>query len=259
MVIFTGSSATPAARVHKKPLLKAGEKFEEMIQSVEGLGQIIDFRPKVEPQVFKRFTNYLYQKTIPSFNPNSSHEVKTTTIKNLIDLYAFAEEYEVCTDYRNKIIDKIQDGFSSIDSPSKAGIVSRIYKQTKPFSQVRKLTALFLVHYLRSPAYAEDGKFQQFLVNTPGAVGDFLEAVRTFHPNQDPRIRDCGGNLNCLECYTDPYHRKEGVIGVHPCTFHIHKYTGPFKEMKLKVINGAQVLEDDDFVDQREKCHLVRN
>ena len=259
MVIFTGNQDTPTARIHKKPLLKAGEKFEEMIQNVDGLGQIIDFRPNVEPQVFKRFMNYIYNEQVPSFNLNSAHEVKTTAIKNMIDLYAFAEKYEVCTEYRNKLIDIIQDGFSSIDSPSKAGIVSRIYKATKPYSQIRKLTSLFLVHYLRSPSYVEDGKFQLFLTNTPGALDDFLEAIRSFESGQDPRIRDCGGDMNCLECYTNPYHRKEGVKGVHPCTFHVHRYTGPFKEMKLKVINGVQVLEDDDFHDQREKCHLWKN
>jgi len=49
------------------------------------------------------------------------------------------------------------------------------YKETKPYSQIRKLTALFLLHYLRSLPYVEDGKFQPFPTNTPPRSGLALD------------------------------------------------------------------------------------
>jgi hypothetical protein len=247
-------------RVHKALLLNSGDKFEEMIEFVQQLNSgVINFGQNVDSKTFKQFISYLYTKQILTFNPYDTFAAKVTVIKDMVQLFAFAETYDVRTDFRNKLVDIVQDGFLAINSISKTGIISNIYKTTQPNSKLRKFASFFLLNYLRSPDYTDDESLNTFLGNNKDALDDFVEAVRFFEPGRDPRVRDCGGDPKCIECYHNPRYL-DGKVGVHPCQFHTHKYIGPFKEMKFKVENGVQVYEEEDDGDnsepQHEQCHL---
>lgn len=255
------SSKVDFHRVHKALLLNSSDKFEDLIEDVplpqlqQLSGDVIAF-PNHESKIIKHFINYLYTKTIPTFDPEAVRETKVAITKQLICLYAFAEEYGVHNVFLNKIADEVQNGFMAIQSISTTGIVSLIYKITQSKSKLRSLAAFFLLHHLRFPGHTDDQSLSIFLGQNNEARDDFVDAVRFFEPGRDPRIRDCGGDAKCLECYHDPQFL-EGKVGVHPCQFHVHGYIGEFKGIKLKMVDGVQVYEDDDEEAPRhEPCHL---
>ena len=249
-------------RIHKALLLNSGEKFADLIEDVplpqlhQLSGDVIGL-PEIGSKTIKHFINYLYTKAIPTLDPVDTPEAKIDKTKERICLYAFAEEYEVHTDFRNKIADEVQDGFLAIESISRSGIISHIYNATQLNSKIRRLAAFFLLHHLRSPGYTDDQSLVTFLDQNKEARDDFVDAVRFFEPGQDPRIRDCSGDAKCLECYHEPRYL-EGKVGVHPCQFHVHECIGDFKGIKLKEIDGVHVYEDDgdEGEPQHEPCHL---
>jgi hypothetical protein len=153
-------------------------------------------------------------------------------------------------------MDKIQDGFVSIGKIPEAPLVQAIYEHTRPSSQLRKFCAASLVYHLRGPDYIENGNLQALMTENKECMEDFIEAVRKFVPDQDPRIRDCQSSENCAECAGNGK-QSEGKDGVWPCYFHLHKeITIIGGDQGLKVEEGSSVMGEEGNQNAHDGCHL---
>lgn len=87
-------------------------------------------------------------------------------------------------------------------------------------------------------------------------MNDFMEAVRKFVPNQDPRVRDCQSSDNCAECDSNGK-RSEGKDGVWPCFFHLHnEITINDGSQGFKAEEDSSVICEDGNQSTQEGCYL---
>jgi hypothetical protein len=233
--------------IHKNLLIAAGKKFQDVANTRLPPGRIAVLH-KTQPDIFKLFQDYLYQKRVPPVMANTTPLAQSKRLKDLCQFYVFADELELNNTIRNKIMDAIQDGFVIMDKLPDPGLVDSIYSHTTVSSKLRKFCAASLVYTLRSQNYAEDGSLPNLLNDKDEVMDDFLAAVRELNvtDERDPRIRDCRGEPSCAECTGRPV-ELEGKKGVWPCYFHIHKvYNSTCTNGEAEGAVGNAQMEESD-------------
>ncbi|KAF4635214.1 hypothetical protein G7Y89_g2886 [Cudoniella acicularis] len=205
--------------VHKNLLTKVGPNLLRMSDQVPA-GKSIAMEAETIGS-FNLLLEFLYKDKIPSVTATMDGTTQGTRLRDLCQLYAFAAKYGLDMNFRNKIMDTIQDGFLVLGRLPDVPLTNAIYAHTAPGSQIRKFCAASLVAHLRSQDYVEDNRLVEFIHANEDAMYDFLDAVKHFVPGQDPRIRDCKGYPTCVECADRP-DRLEGKKGYWPCAFHTH-------------------------------------
>lgn len=148
-------------------------------------------------------------------------------------------------------MDAIQDGFVIMNILPSASLISAIYLNTQAGSKLRIFSVDTLIYALKvaDPHYDDktqevigllkgredilDGFVRSVQLILRGAVGIGKVAV---DKDQDPRVRDCGGEAGCSECAHGVIVQKKGVW---PCHYHVH----------TRGMVGADAVYDDT-------CHL---
>lgn len=239
--------------IHKNLLCATGTVFDKMYNSElfkSGCKVVMNTE---DPAAFKLFVDYLYSRRVPGATTSMSIAAQSLRVKQLCQLYAYADKLEMNYEIRNKIMDKIQDGFTLINVTPEPGLLGAIYSHTSASSQLRKFCAASLVYNIHRTSYVSDGSLAKFLTTNAEMMEDFLEAVRNVAPDQDPRVRDCKGHINCIEC-VGKEEREIPTGGVWPCLFHLHD--------KLPVLEGSKKEDGADNSDDStcgqigEGCHL---
>ncbi len=206
--------------IHKKLLSETGGIFHEIASSRSETARIFALND-TDPAVFKLFVEILYSRRVPEVLPSATLAAREEMLKTLCRLYAMVDKYNLKQALRNRVMDKVQDGFLKVGRLPEPGLVKAIYQNTSPGSQLRKFCAASLVFLLRSLHYANNGNLKKLIKAYDDILEDFLEAVRKFCDNQDPRIRNCHGEFgSCLVCIHGPGHGS--ADGIFPCYFHIH-------------------------------------
>ena len=246
--IFTIGVGKPPVTfaVHKNLLSTSGQSFHDMASLKLPEGKFVVLHNE-EPKVFKLFLDYLYQKRVPRVSPNTNSFVQAERLKELCQLYAFADKHGLNRTFRNKIMDVIQDGFLTIGALPELPLVKHIYEHTSPGSILRKFCAASLVFTVRRPSYTnEDGFLPSLLNEVDEIMDDFLLAVRDFDfavEGRDPRIRDCQGEPTCSEC-AGVEGGMRGKLGFWPCYFHLHLADNTTAGLS-KGVNGNGATEVD--------------
>jgi hypothetical protein len=123
-------------------------------------------------------------------------------------------------------MDAIQDGFLMLNKLPEPGLLNGIYRHTPATSKLRQFSIAALVYNLRSPEFKDkdiNGMVKLLHENTE-ALTDFVTIIKNFVASKDPRIRDCGGEDGCVECFGKVEgNRREGVW---PCEYHEHTSEG---------------------------------
>jgi len=245
ITIYVGNEQH-AFGVHKNLLSASGTYFQNLCNSSQQLKQSsIHLKDELTTAV-KLFIEFLYTKAVPPVRASSPDVQQAERLKDLCQLYAFADTYKLHNPIRNKAMDAIQDGFLLIGKFPQAGLVcglmvphsstdkndfnadgwpqvNAIYQHTKAGSKLREFCAAGLVHHLRSENYVRDGALQAVLRSNGELMDDFLTAVKHFAIlDKDPRVRDCQGEGGCIECEDRPGHL-DGKTGVWPCLYHVHE------------------------------------
>jgi hypothetical protein len=226
--------------IHKDLVCRTGEAMAALINKPLAPGKIVVLAAE-DPAIFKLFVELMYSRNVPAVTETMVPVAQAARINQLCQLYAFLEKYQVKFDIRNKVMDRIQDGFALTNLLPEPGIVKAIYQHTSLTSPLRNFCAESMLYHLHSPNYVANGVIPN-LMQEKEFANDFLEAIRKSkeeaeQPNLDPRIRHCGKDMGCLECAGN-FSRLEGKEGRYPC--HFHKHRG--------LINGKEVYDPS--------CHL---
>jgi hypothetical protein len=223
VTLYVGQKQEPFS-VHKNLICSTGKFFDEFLNVSRPAGQRIVLAAET-PAVFKLFIEYLYTKSIPCVRQHINRLAQAQRLKDLCQLYAFADRFKLENIIRNKIMDSIQDGFCIMSKLPEGGLVKAIYEHTQVGSKLREFSTHSLVYNLRSADYISDGSLGTLLKENEDIMDDFLSAVQALEvPDRDPRIRDCRGEEGCAECAGHP-DRMQSLVGVWPCAFHIHRVT----------------------------------
>lgn len=212
--IYIGPDKTDFT-IHKALLLASGSIFSDMFTPERQPGERVMLGME-EPETFKLFIEYLYTKTIP----------RAPYILDHCRLYAFTDKFRLDVLVCNRAMDAVQDAFLAIDTLPDADIVDAVYELTPVGSKLRGFCIAGLVFALQTGRYGEDGHSWEelvgLLVGNMEVLMDFVKAVAAGDGVvRDPRIRDCQGDGDCVECGGDP-ERLAGKHGVWPCQYHIH-------------------------------------
>ena len=251
-VVQVGVGQPPVVfSVHKNLLCMMGKKLQDMANLKLPKGQVVVLANE-DPNVFKLFLNYLYQQRVPQVLPNTSALVQAARLRDLCQLYAFADKNDIIHTFRNKVMDAIQDGFVLMNAFPKPPLILQVYERTLITSMLRKFCAASLVFTLRSPTYVDDGSLPSLLNEKDEIMDDFLLAVRGFDfkfDGRDPRIRDCQGEPTCVECVSREG-GMQGKTGFWPCYFHLHKvenFNGSKTEGSTQAGDMDRALEKADL------------
>lgn len=82
---------------------------------------------EIDVAVFKLFIEFLYTKRVPAVSPSMTPQSQALRTKQLCQLYAFADQFHLNFEIRNKIMDRIQDGFLVMDKFPEPGLVRGMY------------------------------------------------------------------------------------------------------------------------------------
>ncbi|RFU31228.1 hypothetical protein B7463_g5116, partial [Scytalidium lignicola] len=255
MVIHVGPNQKDIM-VHKNLICATGKFFQDMANNPNGNIGICSL-PNITPEAFKLFLCYIYQRRVPSVNLAADPVAQGTRLRELCQLYSFIEEYGLNVSLLNKTIDSIQDGFRLLDKIPEAPLIQAIYKNTKAGSKLRKFCAATTLSAHRSHVFKQESLSKLVKINED-FMEDFLEAVQgIFWPDADPRIRDCAGDPDCVECHGTCL---EGTIrqrrGFWPCYFHVQ----PLEVVKVKrEHDGGEKDLDVITLGNKSNCHLWKN
>ncbi len=232
--------------VHKGLLGQSGGAFHNIASGRLAPTQRVVLNE--HPAVFKLFVEVLYSRRVPEVLTSAVTFDNSERLRNLCRLYAMVDRYQVKQGLRNMVMDKVQDGFLRLDRLPEPPLVKAIYSHTTAGSQLRKFCAASLVFSLRSLDYVDNGSLKKLIMTDEEVMEDFLEAVRKFSDNQDPRARHCHGDFGgCLACTKGSGHGS--VNGICPCYFHNHN------QHQVKVGNNDEPEpERDPFSDHG--CYL---
>jgi len=97
-----------------------------------------------------------------------------------------------------------------------------VYKHTEAGSKLRRFCVQSLVYRLQSGVH-KTSSLRIFLGENEVIFQEFLEAVQNnTRPAIDTRIRDCGKDSRCANCFHGYKHCSNGNTGISPCWFHYH-------------------------------------
>ncbi|RKF61247.1 putative btb poz domain containing protein [Erysiphe neolycopersici] len=186
--------------IHKDLLLATGDAFVKAFDPKKNTKGRITMSHK-SPEVVKLFIEFIYTRHVPAVTSLMSESSKSIRIRNLCQLYVFAEELDLQPIIRNQIFDKIQDGFLLIGKLPDASLISSIYRNTPVASHLRKFVAACLVYQVRSSINFEMDFIIELFKTNEDIMKDFLAMVHYFIPDQDPRIRNYERRQSYIECY----------------------------------------------------------
>ena len=226
--------------IHKNLLFGAGAIFEEMFSpKILKPGQKMVLKNE-DPIAFKLFVEFLYSRNAPAVTSAMTPGKQAIRVNHLCQLYAFLEKYQVKWEIRNKVMDRIQDGFAVLNMLPQPRMITSVYQHTPLTSPLRKFCAESMVYYLHSPEYVADGVIAE-LMQQKEFADEFLEGIRQAkaagQQNLDPRVRHCDKSMSCIECAGD-FTMLEGKEGMFPC--HFHKHAG--------LINGAEANDESCYL-----------
>lgn len=119
-------------------------------------------------------------------------------------------------------MDNIQDGFYMVQKFPEGPMIQAVYQHSGSDSKLRRFCAASMVYQLHSKNYVHDGVIPSLINTIDDLMVDFLEAIRSYVPRQDPRIRHCRGKEGCAECAINGGAYLAELDGVKPCRFHVH-------------------------------------
>ncbi|KAI6246204.1 hypothetical protein HI914_05853 [Erysiphe necator] len=184
--------------IHRDLLLATGDAFVKAFDPKKNTKGRITMSSK-NPDVLKLFIDFIYTRHVPGITTSMSENSKIFRIRNLCQLYVFAEELDLQTVIRNQILDQIQDGFLLLDRFPDASLILSIYRNTSIMSQLRKFVAACLIYQVRSLKIEIEAITELFKSNED-VIKDFLAMVHDFVPGQDPRIRNFEGHQDSPKC-----------------------------------------------------------
>lgn len=99
VTVVVGKDKVPFS-VHKNLIVATSSVFAQVFSTPLKATEQITFTPD-QPAAFKLFVEYLYTKRIPTVLPNASLTAQSARLRDLCQLYAFADRYalnnEVCS------------------------------------------------------------------------------------------------------------------------------------------------------------------
>jgi hypothetical protein len=235
--------------VHKQLLLASGSIFSDMFPADRKPTERVTLGME-EPEVFKLFIEYLYTKAMPRAHAAAPAAANAQRFRDLCQLYAFTDKFQLDVHVCNRAMDAVQDAFLAAGLLPDPPLVDAVYELTPVGSKLREFCAAGLLFAVRTGDAREDDALMEFLGENREALRDFVRAVRYVDGvERDPRIRDCQGEVGCVECLGDA-ERLAGKHGVWPCQYHIH----PLPKVKQEDASedGKGVAEGVDS----EFCHL---
>jgi hypothetical protein len=228
--------------VHKKLLLGAGQIFSDMFPVGRKATERVTLG-KEEPEIFKLFVEYLYTKIIPRLHNGISVDANAQRIRDLCQLYAFLDKFQLDVKICNKVMDTIQDGFYFLDTLPDTDLITVIYEHTAPTSKLRRFCTATLVFGLRMQhGTVKEDMLVALLSGNKDILRDFARSIVDME-DLDPRIRDCGGDLNCTECLPDPDRVKDKPVGSWPCKYHIQNSP----QIKSEDASGERVVSHEEI------------
>ncbi|KAH8815421.1 hypothetical protein F5884DRAFT_746965 [Xylogone sp. PMI_703] len=255
MIIHVGPNEKEIM-VHKDLVCATGKFFEDKANNAQG---VLRF-PEISHDVFKLFLCYVYQRQVPGVKAAMALTAKQERVSMLIELYTFAEKLDLDPSLLNKTMDAIQDGYHLLDTIPSQSVIQSVYKSTKAGSKLRKFCAATIIGAHRSHLITEHS-LAEFIRGNEAFLRDYLEAVRGIvWPDADPRVRDCAGDPDCVECgWVKPDATSaEQRRGFWPCYFHIH----PLDAITIKQQNGDSGSEkqlDVITLGNKGNCHLWKH
>jgi hypothetical protein len=110
--------------VHKKLITATGPFFVDLFNVSTSQGRPVALAAE-NPAPFKLFVEFIYTKRVPGVRPavGPARMAQVARLKDLCQLYAFADRYKLHNVVRNKVMDSIQDGFITLQLLPEAGLV----------------------------------------------------------------------------------------------------------------------------------------
>ena len=98
-------------------------------------------------------------------------------LKDLCQLYSLIDLLQVRFDIRNKVMDRIQDGFAVIDKFPEPQLIAAIYQHTSAVCPLRKFCAESILYSIYLETYIPSKEIPE-LMKTNDFANDFIEAIR---------------------------------------------------------------------------------
>lgn len=224
--IFVGESKVEFT-VHKQLLLTAGRIFSDMFPPGRKPSERVTLG-REDPEVFKLFIEYLYTKNVPQVLAGMTSQASSKRLRDLCQLYAFADKFQLEIRFCNRIMDAIQDGYLSLDKLPGIDLIKEIYLNTPVTSKLRQFGIASLLYSMsssREDLHAD--VVAVFIAANGDALLDFVHTVKALDlVGRDPRVRDCQGSEGCVECQAGG-ERAKTKHGTWPCQYHIHCLSKP--------------------------------
>jgi hypothetical protein len=147
--------------IHKNLIRRTSAYFFDMYKTEPPAGRRFALNDE-DPQVFKLFVEFLYTQRVPAVSTTMSDGARALRTKQLCQLYAFADRFQVQFEIRNRIMDKIQDGFAVLDKFPEPGLVqgmcpgrlslgfkALLYLNSKLQSRSSSSSSFFFLHPLQ--------------------------------------------------------------------------------------------------------------
>lgn len=234
--------------IHKQLLLSAGHIFSDMFPPERKPTERVNLC-KEEPRVFKLFVEYLYTKAIPGVHRGMNMQANTQRLHDLCQLYAFSDKFQIEPVISNKIMDAIQDGFLYLEKLPDITLATAVYLNTPNGSKLRQFCIASLLFAMPSRGDLHQDMLAIFLAENREALLDFIYTLKSLDSlGRDPRIRDCQGEIGCVECLGDVEKLKD-TQGAWPCQYHIHSFSpGPRIKFERELTGTG--------ADAEEGCYL---
>ena len=114
-----------------------------------------------------------YTKEVPVATVAMTSLQQSNRLRDLCQLFVFAEKFYLPHTLTNKILDAIQDGFLLARRLPDAGLVRAVYKHTPEYSKLRQFFAHCLVFGIRSEEFNCYKNVGLLLQETGEIVADF--------------------------------------------------------------------------------------
>lgn len=128
--------------IHKN-LIRATSAFFYDVLRVDPATDETFALKNIEAAVFKLFVEFLYTKRVPAVSASMTPSTQALRTKQLCQLYAFADHFHLNFEIRNKIMDRIQDGFLIMDKLPEPGLVNGMCLSQLTLLLKSILTSLF--------------------------------------------------------------------------------------------------------------------